>query len=187
MCVGITAALPTLPATPRGTERLGTCPRSRSSEGGWARAASLRALSETSQDVREPGKPGAWSGRLGDAAPEKSSGLRQERWRQALGAGLTLRLPGCWASRAWSPGFLSTCCSPAQRSSLLLPQASLSCLHWRKTAPSTLLASDPRHPTHPWLAQHLLLSWLHAHLGIVPGAPLWTASVQRPRHQELEA
>lgn len=95
--------------------------------------------------------------------------------------------PGCWASRAWSPGFLSTCRSPAQRSSLPLPQASLSCRRWRKTAPSTLPASDPRHPTHPWLAQHLLLSWLHAHLGIVPGAPLWTASVQRPRHQELGA
>lgn len=56
---------------------------------------------------------------------------------------------------------------------LLLPQASLSCLRWRKTALSTLLASDSGHPTHPWL---------HAHLGIVPGAPLWTASARRPRH-----
>ena len=38
----------------------------------------LRALSETSQDIREPGKPGAWSGHLGDAVPEETSGLTQE-------------------------------------------------------------------------------------------------------------
>ena len=153
------------PSHARSTDRLRTHPRS--SEGGWAQAASLRALSEAGQDIREPGKPGAWSGHLGDAAPEKSSGLRQERWRQALGAGLTLQLLGCWGSRAWNPGFLSTCCSPRP---MLFPAPSSGLAELpplEEDGPEHPPASDPGHPTHPWLAQRLPLSWR-----IVPGAPL---------------
>ena len=61
----------------------------------------LRALSETSQDIRGPGKPGAWSGHLGDAGFLWTEAGVMAR-SQAAGSGV-------WAD-APAPGVLGLLC-----------------------------------------------------------------------------
>ena len=120
------------PSHARSTDRLRTGPRSRSSEGGWARAASLRALSEAGQDIREPGKPGAWSGRLGDRCPRKK--LWAEAGVMAAGSGGRADAP--------APGVLGfSCLQPRIPEHMLFPPPNAlpcsflrppSCLCWRR-------------------------------------------------------
>lgn len=114
---------------------------------------------------------------------------RRKLWAEA---GVTVAGSGGRAD-APAPGMLRLSCPepwfpehmlfpPPKCSSLLLPQASLSCLARRQMARTTLLASDPRHP-----AQLLLPSRPHGRFSDLPGAPLWTASAQHPRRQALGA
>lgn len=138
MCVGITAALPTLPATPRGTERLRTCPRSRSSDGGWARAASLCARSlRPVQTFGSPGGQGHGQGAWGHC-PRKQ--LWAEAGAMAAGSGGRADAP--------APGVLGfSCLEPRIPQHMLFPRPTLF------PAPSSGLAELPPleedGPEHP--------------------------------------
>ena len=100
-----------------------------------------------------------------------------------------LQLLECWGSCAQSPSFLSTCHAiPPARMLFPVPSSGLTELPpQEENGPDHPAGIRPQihHPPRP--AQLLLPYQPHARFGDLPGAPLWTASAQHPRHQELGA